>query len=181
MDDLEVYGSEMETEEERTERLLRRSDGKFAACDRWVIINDYTNVHRYMGSNDNAMNQDNPFTEDDVRQLNQYRPTAENLFERMKDDTVKDARKSALNSARGYNTRYGGDSKKPRNIKFSRKYCSWLGSIGEHLPVKVKMIALPEDKLADSCKSWGEYLIKSELKQEKRLLKTKEEFDLYKY
>lgn len=178
MDDLEIYGSEIETEEERTERLFRRSDGKFAACDRWVVINDTAREYRYM---DNMVNQDNPLTEDDVRQLNQHRPTAENLFGWMKDDTVKDARKSALNSARGYNTRYGGDSKKPRNIKFTRKYCSWTGGIGEHLPVKVKMIALPEDKLADSCKSWGEYLMKSELKREKRILKSKEEFDLYKY
>jgi len=181
MDNLVIYGSEIETENERTERLLRRSDGKFAACDRWVVINDYANIRRYMGGNDYAVNQDNPFTEDDVRQLTQHRATAENLFLWMKDDTVKDTKKSALNSARGYNARYGGDSKKPGTIKFSRTYASWNGSIGGHLPMKVKMIALPEDKLADSCKSWGEYLMKSELKREKRILKSKEEFDLYKY
>lgn len=181
MDDLVIYGSEIETEKERMERLLRRSDGKFAACDRWVVINDHVNIHRYIGENGIDGNQENPFTEDDVRLASNDRPTAENLFERMKDDTIKDTNKSAINSAKGYNTRYGGDSKNPRTIKFARKYCSWIGCIGEHLPVKVKMIALPEDKLADSCKSWGEYLMKSELKQEKRILKTKEEFDLYKY
>ena len=117
----------------------------------------------------------------------------ENLFDktvgfRLADFVLKNSLAGAVNSAKGYASRYCRTEHAWRDRNTVRKYKPYIRDedlpvrteVGGYVPVRVKVVAIPPDTDADRCSSWEEYEMLYQSRGKKPEM-SRREFEIYKY
>lgn len=182
-------GQVVDDEKSEIKRLTTRQDGKFASTTGYVVVDDsrriFKKVNRRLGEDELPEET----SMDDL--MGKPKIDGDTLFSKFKNRNEMqcfNTRKAAENSARGLNTRYCLTKVNSKNWNTIRlENYSPMGEetysrleTGRFVPVKLKIVAVPENALADECKSFGEYKMKCELKNIPVEL-TEEQFIIYKY
>lgn len=174
-----AVGEVIDTVESATNRIVMRSDGKFASKEFWVVVNDLVGVET---------KTDSDIYERLDKLMGAPRVNGDNMFDKLKDSELK-SQQSAKNSARGYGTRYAHGPKPLKNWNRIRNIENYSYHNGEEysfsetggfMPIRVKAIALPESPLANQCNSYSEYKMKCELMGLKEYM-SERDFTVYKY
>lgn len=167
-------GDVVDSEKSRIDRLVHTSDGKFASTIRWCKVNDMVTYH----------SKDPDETPDAAvgKLLSEQRVDGDTLFESLHDCMFVDER-TAVNSTRGYDRHaYTEHTTKEWNKVRSTK--GWESTVcyetGSSVPVRTKIIALPDDALADECSTYEEYSMKNKLAGNGKFM-SERDFTVYKY
>ena len=116
----------------------------------------------------------------------------ENIFNkttsfRLADFELKKSLTEAVNSARGYASRYCRTKHAWRDRNTVRKYKPYSRNedlpvrteVGGYVPVRVKVVAIPPDTDADRCSSWEEYEMLYQSRGKKPEM-SRRDFEIYK-
>ena len=188
MSDIETIDRVVDSEDARTHRLSMTSDGKFASGTFWMVVDDTVCIQRRTKVEDGNPSEPPP-TIDELLSLQRCNGDQVDFELKNRQSNILNLdlcwnRNEANCSARWLNTRCGHGIKK-NNWNKIRKYeydhSGTVGlEIGSFAPLRVKVIAVPEDRLAESCENYAEYVMKCELKDIKPPL-GETEFKIYKY
>lgn len=188
MADIETIDRVVDSEDARTRRLSMTSDGKFASGTFWIVVDDTVRISRKTKGDDGDAGEPAP-TIDEL--LSHERCDGDQVDLELKnrqsniiDLNLRRKKTEADNSARGLSQRYGCGIRKTNWNKIRKFEYDYRGTVGletgSYAPLRVKVITVPEDKLADSCENYTEYTMKCELKGVKPPL-GETEFKIYKY
>ena len=188
MSDVETIGQAIDSEEERARRLSMTSDGKFACGTYAIVVDDRVTISRKTKRDDGEPNEPPPTVEELLSHKRCDGDQVDIELKRTRSSVVdlilRKTETEANNSVRGLGQRYGIGIKKTNWNKIRKFEDDYSGTVvletGSYAPLRVKVIAVPEDKLAESCENYAEYVMKCELKGIKPPL-GETEFKIYKY
>ena len=188
MSNIETIDQVVDSEDARTRRLSMTSDGKFASGTFWIVVDDTVCISRRTRGDNGDVGKPAP-TIDELLSHNRYDGDHVDFELKNRQSNIIDLnlhwkKTEADNSARGLSQRYGSGIKKTnwnKIRKFEYDYSGTVGlETGSYAPLRVKVITVPEDKLAESCENYAEYVMKCELRGIKPPL-GETEFKIYKY
>lgn len=114
--------------------------------------------------------------------LSMPRGNGDTLFASLMDCEFVDER-TAVNSTRGYDRRYGYEhtTKDWNKVRAKKGWSdSTVYQTGSFVPIRVKVVALPDDALADECSTYEEYSMKNKLAGNDKFM-SERDFTVYKY
>ena len=156
-------GDVVDSEKSRIDRLVHTSDGKFASTIRWCNVNDIITYY--------SKDLDETLDAAVDKLLSMPRGNGDTLFTNLRDSEFVDERTAACAE------QPTKDWNKVRSIKLSK---STVYQTGSFVPIRVKVVALPDDALADECSMYEEYSMKNKLAGNDKFM-SERDFTVYKY
>ena len=188
MSDIETIDRVVDSEDARTRRLSMTSGGKYASGIYWIAVDDVVTMQRHVRTGDGDCAEPPPTVEEllSLKRCDgdQVDFEMKNKQSKILDLSLHKTKLEADRGARGLNQKYGNGINKNNWNKIRKWGYPGIGvmgmEIGSHAPLRVKVIAVPEDELAESCENYAEYAMKCDLRGIKPPL-GETEFKIYKY